>query len=152
VILQLPEPLNLRNGSRGRTSRGLCCSRILQEVIFARTTLVLLGLVKAVSRSLKMQAISETPSQGCNVAPHGSSKRKKKLIARTAHMLSLQDVRAHRCPTPAVPLHPSTIRIRLFDLWQAARSWLSFGVECRKRNSLNLACPVWAQQESALSR
>jgi hypothetical protein len=135
VVLQLPEPLDLRNGSRGRTSRGLCCRRVLREVIFRPC-----NLIRAVSRSLKMQAISKTPLQGCNVAPHSSSKRKK-LIARTVHMLSLQDVRAHRCPTPAV-LHPSTIRIRFFDLWQAARSWPSFGLECCKRKSLNLACPV----------
>src|SRR6266403_5434914 len=42
-------------------------------------TLLILGLVRVVNRSLEMQAISKTPSQGCNftVAPHVSSKRKK---------------------------------------------------------------------------
>lgn len=48
-----------------------------KSFFFTRATLLLLGLVRAVSRRLKMQAISKTPLQGCDVAPHGSSKRKK---------------------------------------------------------------------------
>ena len=70
---------------------------------------------------LEMQAISKPPLQGCNVAPHGSSKRKK-LIARTVHMRSLEDVRVHRCPTPAYsspsPFDHQNLTLRFVTGWK----------------------------------
>jgi hypothetical protein len=76
MVLQLREPLDLRNESRVGQVAVYAANAFCKKSFFVRATLLLLGLVRAVNRSLKMQAISETPSQGCNVAPHSSSKRK----------------------------------------------------------------------------
>jgi hypothetical protein len=50
-----------------------------KSFFFTRATLLLLGLVRAVSRRLKMQAISKTPLQGLRCRATWPSSKKKKF-------------------------------------------------------------------------
>jgi hypothetical protein len=85
-----------------------------KKSFFARATLLLLGLVRAVSHSLEMQAISKTPSQGCNVASYGSSKRKKKDRTYGSHAQAAScqgSSMSNACSSPS-PLDHQNLTLR----------------------------------------
>jgi len=91
VVLQLPEPPDLRNESRGWASRGLCCRRVLQEVIFRQCNLIASGPRGGCEPFLRDAGDFENPF--ARMSRHMALLREKKID--TVHMLSLEDVRVH---------------------------------------------------------
>ena len=83
---------------------------------------MLLGLVRGVGSSLKCRRF-RNPLRKVAMSRHMALLReKKKLIARTVHMRSLEDVRVHQCSMPVYsspsPFDHQNLTLRFVAGWK----------------------------------